>query len=30
MSDGIVVGGGSVEEVGNRFEVGGCSGNLSS
>jgi hypothetical protein len=30
MSDGIVVGGGSLEEIGNRFEVGGCSGSLSS
>jgi hypothetical protein len=30
VSDGIVVSGGTVEEIGNRFEGGGCSGSLSS
>jgi hypothetical protein len=30
MSDGIVVSGGSVEEIGNRFEGSWCSGSLSS
>jgi hypothetical protein len=30
MGDGIVVGGGSVEEIGNRFEGGRCSGSRSS
>jgi hypothetical protein len=30
MSDGIVVSGGSVEEIGNRFEGGGSFGSLSS